>query len=195
MNALILAYSKSGQALNAEKVLREMVKNGLKPDAVTYTTVIDAYKRERKIPKCWELYEYFTTNMGLEGDGKDADEFLLSFMVRLCAATHDAEKAILIFNEMEQHGFVRHSMPYNSVMFALASTKRYSEKALDYWRQMHVHNVAPDRHTFVAALKACAQLGDVKTAYDVFQEMKIHGFPVTEHVYNELIRVYAGACT
>jgi pentatricopeptide repeat protein len=60
---------------------------------------------------------------------------------------------------------------------------------------MHVHNVAPDRHTFVAALKACAQLGDVKTAYDVFQEMKIHGFPVTEHVYNELIRVYAGACT
>jgi pentatricopeptide repeat protein len=134
MNALILAYSKSGQALNAEKVLREMVKNGLKPDAITYTTVIDAYKRERKIPKCWELYEYFTTNMGLEGDGKDADEFLLSFMVRLCAATHEAEKAILIFNEMEQHGFVRHSMPYNSVMFALASTKRYSEKALDYWR-------------------------------------------------------------
>lgn len=24
--------------------------------------------------------------------------------------------------------------------------------------------------------------------------MKLHGFPMTEHVYNELIRVYAGAC-
>lgn len=59
---------------------------------------------------------------------------------------------------------------------------------------MHVHNVAPDRHTFVAALKACAQLGDVKTAFDVLQEMKLHSFPMTEHVYNELIRVYAGAC-
>jgi len=58
---------------------------------------------------------------------------------------------------------------------------------------MHVHNVMPDRHTFVAALKACAQLGDVKTAFDILQELKIHGFPMTEHTYNELIRVYAGA--
>jgi pentatricopeptide repeat protein len=55
-NALILAYTKSNDSLNAEKVLREMVKDGLRPDAITYTTVIDAYKRARDIPKCWELY-------------------------------------------------------------------------------------------------------------------------------------------
>ena len=134
MNALILAYCKKNEALNAEKVLREMVKSGLKPDAVTYTTVIDAYKRVRNIEKCWELYEYYTTNTGLESDGKGADEFLLGFMVRLCAATHDAEKAIRIFNEMEMNGYVRHAIPYNSIIFALASTKRYSEKALEYWR-------------------------------------------------------------
>jgi pentatricopeptide repeat protein len=101
LNALILAYCKSDQALNAEKVLREMVKDGLRPDAITYTTVIDAYKRVRNIDKCWELYEYFSANSGMEGDGKNADEFLLGYMVRLCAATHDAEKGIRIFNEME----------------------------------------------------------------------------------------------
>jgi pentatricopeptide repeat protein len=101
LNALILAYAKSNDALNAEKVLREMVKAGLRPDAVSYTTVIDAYKRVRQVKKCWELYEYFTTNMNFEGDGKEADEFLLGYMVRLCAATHDAEKALMIFNELE----------------------------------------------------------------------------------------------
>ena len=195
MNAISLAYCKSNDPLNAEKVLREMVKAGLRPDAVTYTTVIDAYKRTRNITKCWELYDYFSTNVGLEGDGKDADEFLLSYMVRLCAATHDAEKGIRIFNAMEQHGYTRHAMPYNSIIFALASSKLYAEKALEYWHQMHVMNVAPDRHTFVAALKACAQLGDVKTAYDVLQEMKVQGSPMTEHAYNELIRVYGNACT
>jgi len=31
-NALILALAKSGNALDAEKVLREMKQNGLKPD-------------------------------------------------------------------------------------------------------------------------------------------------------------------
>lgn len=101
MNALILAYAKAGNPLDAEKVLRELVKSGLRPDAVTYTTVIDAYKRARNIPKCWELYDYFTTNVGLEGEGKEADEFLLSFMIRICAATHEPEKAMRIFNEME----------------------------------------------------------------------------------------------
>lgn len=57
-----------------------------------------------------------------------------------------------------------------------------------------MYNVAPDSHTFVAVLKACGKLGDVKTAFDVLQEMKVYGFPMTEHVYNELIRAYAGAC-
>ena len=44
-NSLIVAYSKTGQAVNAEKVMEEMREEGLKPDVVTYTTVIDAYKR------------------------------------------------------------------------------------------------------------------------------------------------------
>ena len=68
---------------------------------------------------------------------------------------------------MEAQGYHKHAMPYNSIIFALASTKRYAEKALEYWQQMHVMNVMPDRHTFVAALKACSQLGDVKTAFDI----------------------------
>lgn len=59
LNALILAYAKTNDGLNAEKVLREMVQQGLRPDAITYTTVIDAYKRVRDIPKCWELFEYY----------------------------------------------------------------------------------------------------------------------------------------
>ena len=100
MNALILAYAKNNEALNAEKVLREMVKEGLRPDAITYTTVIDAYKRTRNIQKCWELYEYYVTNVNLETDAREADEFMLGYMVRLCAATHDAEKAIKIFNQI-----------------------------------------------------------------------------------------------
>jgi pentatricopeptide repeat protein len=86
LNALILANAKSGDALNAEKVLKEMVKDGLAPDVVCYTTVIDAYKRVRNIEKCWELYEYFSTTTAC--DGKLPDEFMQGYMIRLCAATH-----------------------------------------------------------------------------------------------------------
>lgn len=123
-NAIILAYAKMNKAIEAEKVLKEMVKEGLQPDVVCYTTVIDAYKRERNYLKCWDLYENFSV---MESMGKDADEFMLSYMIRICAFTHDSEKAIRLFNDLEAKGFIENSLPYNSLIFALASTKRYAE--------------------------------------------------------------------
>lgn len=62
-NALILAYAKANRALDAEKVLKEMIKeNGMKPDVVCFTTVIDAYKRIKDYNKCWELYDDYQVN-------------------------------------------------------------------------------------------------------------------------------------
>ena len=75
-----------------------MIKEGLKPDVVCYTTVIDAYKRVRNYEKCWELYQTYEV---MESNGKEADEFLTSYMIRICAFTHDSEKALRLFNDLE----------------------------------------------------------------------------------------------
>jgi pentatricopeptide repeat protein len=123
-NALILAYTKANRALDAEKVLKEMIKDhGMKPDVVCFTTVIDAYKRVHDYPKCWELFEDYRVQ---HSEGKNADEFLYTFMIRICAATHDSEKAIRLFSEMETYGYVEHCFTYNAIIFALASTTRYA---------------------------------------------------------------------
>lgn len=114
-------------------------------------------------------------------------------MIRLCAATHDSERALRMFNDLQLDGFIEHSKPYNSIMMACASTKRYAHKAIEYWHVMHAKDIMPDRHTYVAVLKACAQLGDTQTAYDALQELKLRGLPVNEHIFNQLIKVYAGA--
>ena len=58
---------------------------------------------------------------------------------------------------------------------------------------MRLNGVVPDEHTYVAVFRACAKLGDVETAYDALQDMKMHDIPLNEHSYNGLIRVYAGA--
>lgn len=46
-NNLMLCYAKMGKPNEAESVLREMVEKGLEPDVVTYTTLIDAYKKDK----------------------------------------------------------------------------------------------------------------------------------------------------
>ena len=58
---------------------------------------------------------------------------------------------------------------------------------------MQLKGVVPDEHTCAAVLRACAKLGDVQTAYDALKDMKMHDLPMTEHVYNGLIKTYAGA--
>jgi pentatricopeptide repeat protein len=114
---------------------------GMKPDVVTYTALIDGYKRVGDYEKCWELF-YECSECRLPG--QDLDEVLLSYMVRLCAATHDSEKAIRLFNDLEIDGFVEHAKPYNSIMMACASTKRYAGKAIEYWHAMHAKNIPGD---------------------------------------------------
>ena len=96
--------------------------------------------------------------------------------------------------DLELDGFIEHSKPYNAVIMACASTKRYAERAIEFWHMMHYKNIAPDQVTYVAVLKACAQLGDTQTAFDAIHELKLKKFPVNEHIFNQLIRVYAGAC-
>jgi len=77
----------------------------------------------------------------IESNGDAPDEFLLSYMIRLCSATHESEKALKLFDRLEANGYIKHAMPYNSIIFALASTNRYAEKALEFWHKMHFDNV------------------------------------------------------
>ena len=102
-NNLMLCYAKMNKPNEAENVLREMIDKGIKPDVVTYTTLIDAYKRTDNFEKCWEL---FNECRHWRLDGKDVDEQLLSFMVRIAGSTHESEKALKIFSELEAHGYL-----------------------------------------------------------------------------------------
>mmetsp|Transcript_14056 Transcript_14056/g.23876 ORF Transcript_14056/g.23876 Transcript_14056/m.23876 type:complete len:255 (-) Transcript_14056:272-1036(-) len=114
-------------------------------------------------------------------------------MVRLSGATHESEKALKIFAEMESDGFIETAKHYNAIISALGSTKRFADQAIEFWQKMQTSGVVPDQHTFVAVFRACSKLGDIETAYDALQDMKMHEIKMTEHSYNGLIRTYAGA--
>ena len=81
-------------------------------------------------------------------------------MIRIAGKTHDAEKAYKLFADLEMDGFMQTAKPYNSIISALGSTKRYSELAIEYFHKMQLNNIIPDQHTYVAVFKATAKLGD-----------------------------------
>lgn len=69
-----------------------------------------------------------------------------------------------MFYQMEAMGFVEYAEPYNSIIFALASRKRYARKAVEFYRLMQKKRIVPDYHTFTGVLKATSHYGDISTA-------------------------------
>lgn len=77
-------------------------------------------------------------------------------MVRICSNTHEGEKALKLWAELESDGFIELAKPYNSIISALGSTKRFAELAIEYWHKMQLKGILPDKHTYVAVLRATA---------------------------------------
>ncbi len=90
--------------------------------------------------------------------------------------------------------FCHTTITYNAVIKALGSRRDYSEEALEFYQKMALQGVNMDMDTFVHTLKACASGGDVKTAYNVLQTMRQKQFKPNKYIYNQMLRVYAGAC-
>ena len=131
---------------------------GMEPDVVCYTTLIDGYNKKGNLEKVWQIYKECDEHLR---PGQTVDEQLLSYMIRVCAKTKESEKGMKLFNDLQIEGFVEHSKPYNSIMMACASTERYADKTIEYWHLLHMKKIEPDQVTYVAVLKACAQLGDI----------------------------------
>jgi pentatricopeptide repeat protein len=186
-NSLLLAYAKNKKISEALSIFKEMKEEGLKPDIVCYTTLIHAFNLTKKYEYCWLYYDEACFN-------GEADEFLMSYMIRLCGSTNDSRKALIVLEALETRGFMKNVMTYNSLLRALSCSKNYAERALDEFIKMKSLGVKPDSYTFVYVLKATAQLGDIDSANNFIKEMKIMDIQVTKYHCIELIRTYAGAC-
>jgi len=171
----------------AEAIIKEMRDIDIIPDVVCYTTLINAYKKQGNLKKCWDVFYEISPIV-------EPDEFLLSYMIRLCSKSNEPEKAINLNERLQLHGYNQYSLNYNSLIFALASTKPYAPKALETFIKMKTAMVKPDMHTFVGVLKACAQIGDINTANNVIKEIKLMGLELNEYIFAGLLKTYAGAC-
>lgn len=56
---------------------------------------------------------------------------------------------------------------YNAIIKALGSRKDYADDALDYFERMKYSDTNMDMDTYVHTIKACTNVGDVNTAFNV----------------------------
>ncbi|CAK9138140.1 unnamed protein product [Ilex paraguariensis] len=213
-NQIIRGHALSEKADKSIELYNEMVAAHVEPDGYTYSFVINACVRAGLLREGEQVHGrvlsngcysnvFVRTNLlnlyamlgGKEGVGSAHRVFgemaernvvtwnsLLSVTFR-CG---DVDGARRIFDEMPE----RNVVSWTTMIAGCAQNGR-CKQALSLFREMQRARVELDQVTLVAALSACAELGDLKVGRWIHSYTDINGQPLLVSLNNALIHMYA----
>ncbi|KAG2395616.1 hypothetical protein LR48_Vigan09g200500 [Vigna angularis] len=218
-NITLKAFRKSRDFEGAEKLFDEMIQRGVKPDNITFSTLINSARMCSLPNKAVEWFEK------LPSFGCEPDAMVYSAMVSAYAQTNNVDMALSlydrakaerwtldastfsslikmhgvlgkydeglrIFEEMKALGVKPSVVTYNTLLGGLFRARR-SWQAKNIYKEMVTDGVLPDFITYSTLLRiyAAAQYSD--GAFGVYEEMKGHGMDLSVDLYNRLLAMCA----
>ena len=174
---LIGAYSKSGHSEQAWNVFRSMVHDDVKPNNVTFLSILKA---------CTSLTHVKIIHALMVNDGIDCDDFIRSALLDMygkCGSIHDAHA---LFDKVQKH----HIVAWNTMIAAYAQHELHDRAFYLFW-QMQSQNVEPDQVTCLNVLKACINQGSSKEGCRVHMIIVQSKMESDTFLANTLIDMYA----
>jgi pentatricopeptide repeat protein len=218
-NVTLKVFRKCKDFEGAQKVFDEMLQRGVKPDNITFTTMINCARMSALSDKAVEWFEK------MPGFGCEPDAITCSAMVCAYARTNHVDMARRLYDraktekwpidmvtfsalikmydlvgnydgclnmylEMLGLGVKPNVKTYNILLAAMLRGKRHWQ-AKTIYQEMKSSGVSPDFITYSTLLRVYtrAQLG--QDALDVYKEMKGKGMKVGIDLYNVLLAMCA----
>lgn len=167
---------------------RATIVDKIKPNLELLTAMISACYANHQIKECWNYYD---KHIELK---IHPDDVLLGLMIKVCAKSQSAEKAKMLWKQMDKLESVRLTAHhYDSIILALASRKDYAEEALQKYEEMKTAVIQPTRLTFVGVLEATSKLGDIDSAYNAIVQMNALKIRQNDQIFDGLLKTYASA--
>ncbi|PPD88044.1 hypothetical protein GOBAR_DD15036 [Gossypium barbadense] len=235
-NALLQVFGKAGVYSEALSILKEMediqlpgrfgaavietmTKKGVRPNAITYTTVINAYGKAGKEDKALRLFHRmkqsgcvpnvctYNAVLGMLGKKSRSEEMIMilcdmkesgcspnritwNTMLALCGNKGMHKYINLVFREMKNCGFEPDRDTFNTLISAYGRCGADID-AMKMYKEMIRVGFTPCVTTYNALLNALARRGDWKAAESVIQDMKNKGFRPSETSYSLMLQCYA----
>ncbi|XP_031481142.1 pentatricopeptide repeat-containing protein At3g24000, mitochondrial-like [Nymphaea colorata] len=178
--AMISAFAGEGRKEDGLRYFGLMRKEGVKPNANTFATVI---------PICSEMSKG-GLGRGLQGlvvkCGFYSDVFVLSSLIGMYAGLGCVDSAMEVFTEMP----VRDVVAWNSMIAAYVQTG-FSREAVELFLVMLVGDIQPNNYSFATVQKACAGLGCVKFGSSVHACLVKMGFDLDVFVMGCVVDMYS----
>ncbi|KAJ4822184.1 hypothetical protein Tsubulata_022722 [Turnera subulata] len=184
-NAVLSCLVKRGKFDSSIKMFREMKRNGLTPDAITYTTLLTGcMKVKQGYSKALDLVQELTFN------GLQMDTVMYGTLLAICASNNQGEEAENYFNKMKDEGHRPNEFHYSSLLNAYAFSGDY-KKAEELVQEMKSSGLVPNKVILTTLLKVYVRGGLFEKSRDLLAELEAQGYAETEMPYCLLMNGFA----
>ncbi|MCO5605384.1 hypothetical protein L7F22_059572 [Adiantum nelumboides] len=179
-NAMIVAYTQCGYNKEALQLFQDMRKSGVKPDKVTFTTILDACEGTE------DLEEGRTIHFYAKECEVDQDVSVRSALVKMYGKCKSLEEAQHVFKSVEPPDLV-----LIAAMIGVYAQLGRGEEAIDMFCWMAKEGVKPNEVTYLNVLSVCAGLNTAVEGKKVHSGLIEGGFDSVKEVGNALVSMYS----
>ncbi|XP_042485160.1 pentatricopeptide repeat-containing protein At4g16390, chloroplastic-like [Macadamia integrifolia] len=218
-NVTLKVFRKCRIFDRAQKLFEEMLVRGVKPDNVTFSTIISCARHCSLPNKAVEWFEKMPDfgcdpdNMthstvidayGRAGNVEKAlslynrakterwriDLVTFSTVIKIYGSLGNFDAAFNVFEEMKALGVKPNLLIYNTLLDVIGRAKRpWQAKSL--YKDMINNGLLPNRATYSALLRAYGRARHAQDALDVYREMKSKDLELNVVLYNTLLAMCA----
>ncbi|XP_022755969.1 pentatricopeptide repeat-containing protein At2g27610 [Durio zibethinus] len=183
-SAMLAGYAQIGDSEGASKIFIRLVKEGIKPNEFTFSSVINACAaptaplEQGKQFHAWSIKSKFNDALCVS-----------SALITMYAKRGNIDNAYQVFKRQRERDLVS----WNSMISGYAQ-HGHANKALKVFEEVQRQNMEMDDITFIGVLSACSHAGLVDEGEKYFNMMvKNHHISPTMEVYSCMVDLYSRA--
>lgn len=183
-SAMLAGYAQTGETEEAAKLFHQLIKEGIKPNEFTFSSVINACASPTAAAEQGKQFHAYAIKMRLNNA-----LCVSSALVTMYAKRGNIDSAHEVFKRQKERDLVS----WNS-MISGYSQHGQAKKALEVFDEMQKRNMDVDAVTFIGVITACTHAGLVEKGQKYFNSMinDHHINPTMKH-YSCMIDLYSRA--
>ncbi|PWA54777.1 tetratricopeptide repeat (TPR)-like superfamily protein [Artemisia annua] len=150
-NLMISGYVAAGSYLESLGIYNDMNAAGIKPDAITFTSILAACSQLGALERGKEIHKCII-------EGKfESNEIVMGALLDMYTKCGAVDEAQQVFSQLPERDLIS----WTTMMTAYGSHGR-AFKALKLFQEMQDFNIKPDRVVFLGVISTCSHAGLVK---------------------------------
>lgn len=218
-NVTLKVFRKCKDMDRAEKLFAELIDRGVKPDNVTFSTLVSCARISSLPDKAVELFEKMpsfgcdpdevTFSAMIDAYGRAGnvdlafslydrartekwriDPVTFSTLIKVHGQSGNFDGCLNVYEEMKAIGAKPNLVIYNTLLDAMGRAKR-PWQAKKIYQEMNDNGFSPNWITYAALLRAFCRARYGDDALNVYREMKEKGLELNVILYNTLLAMCA----